>query len=420
MRLGFRLQALFVLVLLAGCSAPQSDQRQSSETVKKPVEVMAVHPEQKTIYRRIEIPATIDALWKTKIFAKVSGYLQDIAVDHGDKVRKGQLIATLSSPEMESELAAAQDDYKRAKAEVQRYYAQLSTAEREADAFKAENELAHVTLNRWKQLDQKLPGIIAQQQIDTIGTEQKAKQARTKAALSTVEGARAELVAAQRRADSLLQNVKRLEKLSNYLELKAPFNGIVTERFVDPGALIQTAANTATQATPLVEIQDPTVLRIYLRVPEPDVPHVVQGREATVKVDAFPGREFIGKVARYSFAEDPETRTMLVEIRLDNKSGELRPGMFAHVVLQLERHDNALTVPSQSLVPDKKGAFLFVVSENKAKKIRPEVGADDGINTEIRSGLSPKDLVLMPGQNPFSDGDPVKVAVTGKQPGVAN
>lgn len=420
MRLRLALQTLASILLLSSCSAPTANQKLGLESVKKPVEVSAVRPDEKTIYRRIEIPGTIEALWKTKVFAKVSGYLQSIAVDHGDSVKKGQLIATLSSPEMENELAGAQDDYRKEKAEVDRYRAQVTRAQRETDALNAENYLAGVTLNRWKQLDQRLPGIVAQQQIDTLGSEQQAKLARTKASLSSVDSANADLVAAQRRADSYLENVGRLQKLANYLQLRAPFDGVVTQRFVDPGALIQTGANSSTQAMPIVELQDPSVLRIYINVPEPDVPHVTVGREATVKVDALPDKQFTGKVVRFSYAEDPSTRTMLVEVRIDNKSGELRPGMFAHVSLELERHENVLTVPSQALIPDKKGAFLFIASGQKAKKVRPEIGADDGINTEIRSGLARADLVLLPGQNPVSDGDPIKMAVRGVQPGTTN
>lgn len=420
MKLALAIPVIASTILLSSCSAPESNQGQGTEPVKKPVEVSAVHPEEKTIYRRIEIPGTIEALWKTKVFAKVSGYLQDIAVDHGDKVRKGQLIATLASPEMERELASSQDDYKRAKAEVERYRAQLTSAQREADALGAEKDLAGVTLNRWKQLDQRLPGIVAQQQIDTLNAEQQAKLSRSKAAVSGIESARAELVAAQRHADAGLQNVQRLQKLAEYLQIRAPFDGVVTQRFVDPGALIQTAANSATQATPLVEVQEPSVLRIYINVPESDVPHVSVGREASITVDALPERRFVGRVVRFSYAEDPNTRTMLVEVRVDNKSGELRPGMFAHVAVQLERHENVLTVPSQALIPDKKGAFLLIASGDKAKKVRPQIGADDGISAEVRSGLSHSDLVLLPGQNPVSDGDPVKVAVMEKRSGTTN
>ena len=413
MRFPAALVLIACAVILAGCTS--SSTQQVAEPAKKPIEVAAVRPEQKTIYRQIKIPATIEALWKTKLYAKVSGYLQDIRVDHGDQVSKGQLIATLSSPEMERELAGAKDDHKRAQAEVGRYKAQISQAQRQVDAIEAESQLAGTTLNRWKQLDQRLPGIVPQQQIDTLGSEQQVKVAKMKAALSQVESAKADLVAAQRRADSLDENVKRVEGLANYLEIRAPFAGIVTQRFVDPGALIQAATNSSTQAMPIIELQNPRVLRVHIGVPEPDVLHVSVGREATVSIDALPNRQFVGKVARSSYAEDPSTRTMLVEVRIDNQSGELRPGMFAHVSLQLERHENVLTIPSQALVPDKKGAFLFIASNDKAKKVRPEVGADDGINTEIRSGLSPGDLVLLPGYTSVADGDPVKVAVGGNK-----
>lgn len=396
--------------MLCGC-AKQPDGLSVTAPAKE-ILVTAVRPESKTIYRRVQIPGTIEALWSTKVFAKVPGYLERILVDHGDKVEKGQLLASLSSPEMSKELASAVDELHRVEAEVAHFESQVQKAKGDLAALKAETDLSGVTLGRWKQLDQRLPGIVAQQQIDTLGAEQQARKARMDAAQAAVESAQADVIAARRRVDEKKQNVARFENLKNYLSIRAPFTGVITKRFADPGALIQGAANSATQATPIVEIQNPETLRIYINVPEPDVPHVSIGRTASVAVDALPGEKLTGKVERISYAEDPGTRTMLVDVRIDNKEGKVRPGMFAHVSLELEKHDNVLTIPSQALYPDKKGAYLFIAIENKAKKVRPKIGADDGINTEIQEGVSVSDFVLMPGQSTISDGDPVRIATS--------
>ncbi len=399
-----------VTLMLCGC-AKQQDVASVSPPAKE-ILVSAVRPESKTIYRRVQIPGTIEALWSTKIFAKVPGYLERILVDHGDKVVKGQLLASLSSPEMGKELASVIDELHRVEAEVAHFESQVQRAKADLEALKAETDLSGVTLGRWKKLDQRLPGIVAQQQIDTLGADQQAKIARTEAAQAAVKSAQADLIASKRRVDEKKQVVARFENLKSYLSIRAPFTGVITKRFADPGALIQGAANSATQATPIVEIQNPEILRIYINVPEPDVPHVSVGRIASVAVDALPDEKLEGKVERFSYAEDPSTRTMLVDIRIDNKAGRVRPGMFAHVSLELEKHDNVLTVPSQALYPDKKGAFLYIASANKAKKVRPKLGADDGINTEVKEGLSISDMVLMPGQSTISDGDPVRIATS--------
>jgi RND family efflux transporter MFP subunit len=403
-------------LMLSSCAKQQN---LSSAPPAKEILVSAVRPEAKTIYRRVQIPGTIEALWSTKVFAKVPGYLEHILVDHGDKVQKGQMLASLSSPEMSKELASATDEFHRVEAEVVHFESQVQRAKADLAALKAETDLSGVTLGRWKQLDQRLPGIVAQQQIDTLGAEQQAKKARMDAAQAAVESAQADVIAARRRVGEKKQNVARIENLKSYLSIRAPFTGVITKRFADPGALIQGATNSATQATPIVEIQSPETLRIYINVPEPDVPHVSIGRTASVVVDALPDEKLTGKVERISYAEDPGTRTMLVDIRIDNKEGKVRPGMFAHVSLQLERHDNVLTIPSQALYPDKKGAYLFIASENKAKKVRPKIGADDGINTEIEEGLSVSDFVLMPGQSTISDGDPVRIATSDMSTGGA-
>ncbi len=395
------------IAVLTSCVQVQDKSQSASAPDDTALRVVAVRPEKKTIYRRIEIPGTIEAMWNTKLYAKVPGYLESINVDHGDHVKKGQLLARLVSPEMDHELSVAVADYNQARADIKQYEGQIALAQAQLDAAKAETDLADVTLGRWRDLDKRLPGIVSRQQIDTLATNKQTRTSRADAAAHQLAAAKAAVVAAKHKANAYRQNVERLKRLGEYLQIRAPFTGVVTKRFVDPGALVQTAATSNTQATPIVEIQDPSVLRVQTHVPEQDVPHVTPGRTATLAVDALPGRVFESTINRHSFSEDPETRTMLVEFRVDNRSQQLRPGMFAHITLNLERHENALTIPSTAVIPDKKGAHIFISADHKAKKVSPEVGADDGINTEIVSGIKPSDLVLIPGHTKLSDGDSI-------------
>lgn len=395
--------------LMTSCSS-MKEQPAVTEAARAPVVVTSVKPVRKTIFRRIELPGTVEALWSTRIYAKIPGYLEEIKVDYGDHVRKGQLLAVLVSPEMDHELSVAVADYNKALADVEEYKGRIALARAHLDAAKEQAGLAEVTLTRWRNLDERLPGLVAQQQIDTLSVEKRTNEAKTEAARQELTAAGAALEAINHKVTAASQNVERLRELAGYLRITAPFNGVVTRRFVDPGMLVQSASGSSTQASPIVELQDPSILRVKAHVPETDVPSVSVGRRATLTVDALPGRTFEGIVDRHSFAEDPDTRTMLVEFRIPNRSGELRPGMYGHISLSLERHVDALTVPSTAVIPDKKGAYVYIAVDGKVKKVRPELGADDGIDTEILNGIKGSDEVLIPGQTSISDGDPVQAA----------
>ena len=178
--------------------------------------------------------------------------------------------------------------------------------------------------------------------------------------------------------------LQRTQTLLQYARIVAPFTGVITARFVDPGAFIPAAtAGSTPQSAALVTLMDYRRVRVQVFVPEAEVPFIKNGVPAQVTVEELPGRAFPGAVTRFAHALDEATKTMLTEIEIPNPSGDLRPGAYASVRLEVERKPDALLVPVQALVVEKAGTFLFTVADGKAKKTPVQTGFNDGVNVEI-------------------------------------
>jgi len=338
---------IFAAALLFGsaCSSPRSgpDERAGPAEETLP-EVRVVSPERRDLRREIRLPGSIEAFEKVDLYAKAAGYLKRIVVDRGDRVREGQVLAELEIPEMVEE-----------QAEVR---ARLTEAVTDA-------ELKRLTHDRLSRVFEKEPEVISRQEVD----EARADMERALAAVAVAEAGRA-----------------RLQAMMDYSVIRAPFSGIVTERFVDPGALIQTAANTR-QATPLVTVMNMTRVRVYAHVPEGEVTHVKKGTPAVLVVDALEGRRFDGPVTRITSALDPATRTMKVEIDIPNQDGALLHGMYGMVTLSLGDRLGAMTLPGASLMSDGGQSFVLSVENDVIVKRPVTTGMDDGEVVEILSGL---------------------------------
>lgn len=325
-----------------------------------PLTVATVRPERRTLTRTLKTPGTVEAMETAILFAKTAGYLERIAVDRGDPVRRGQLLAVIAVPEMAGEREVAEAQLRQAEADLD---LQRTTAERLAATRSAE------------------PGAVTPQQVDEA-------EARRRVADATLSRLQAEL--------------RRLEVLLAYARIRAPFDGVVTDRFVDPGAMIQ-LATTSAQA-PIVTLMNMDTVRVFVDVPEPDVPRVTRGTPARLSVASLPGGEFLGTVTRFSTALDPGTRTMKTEIDLPNPGHRLRPGMYGVVTLELERRDKALTLPATALLAHDGVSYVFVVVDGRARRVAVRTGLDDGIVVEILEGLADGDVVITAGKGLVTEG----------------
>ncbi len=329
------------------------------------VSVTVVRSEKRTLTRTLRIPASVEALQEATLYAKVAGYLSRIAVDRGDRVHAGQVLAEISAPEMASErdMVAAQ-----------------------IEQSEAEFRLRRVTLDRLGAVRATQPAAETQQPVYE-------DQANDPLAEGSVARLRAEL--------------KRVEALIDYTTIRAPFSGIVTDRFVDAGAMIPTAT-TSTQ-TPIPTLMNMETVRVFVDIPEPDVPFVTRATPARLAVGAITSREFQGTVNRYSAALDPKTRTMRAEIDFPNRDDALRPGMFGEATLVLEKRESPVTLPAEALLTEKGAVYVFIVRDDAARKVPVKTGLDDGIVVEVLGGLRDTELVIVGGKGLVTDGTRVRV-----------
>lgn len=326
---------------------------QSAPGENRPVDVQTAKPIRRDLAYTITLPANIAPRYQTTLYAKVSGYLKWIGPDKGDAVKKNQVLAVIDAPEVEEQYQQAVSDYK----------------------------IKRLTYERLAKVWKESPDVIAKQDVDV--------------AEAAYEGAK--------------HSMEQREVLRAYTKVRAPYNGTITARFADPGALIQIATASATGAIPLFTIMDLNTVRIYTNVPQDDSAWVVPGKtKASLILKESAGRSFAGTVTRTTLALDPSTRSLLVEIDLPNPNQELRPGTFAEVALGLRELPQALVLPPQAITGGASGQSVYIVdTQGRAKAIRIHTGISDGRWVEITSGLSGDEDVVVVGKQKLTDGTPV-------------
>ena len=381
--------AILLLLILAGAAAlmfmkksvhtkTSGSSTQKGEKLIPSVEVTKTV--RKDLARKISLPANIEPLDQASLYAKAAGYVKWINVDIGDWVKKDEVLAELDVPEMVKE-------YDQVKAKLREAQASYEKA-------KADYALQKLTYQRTKDTWDEEPGAIAKQDVDV--------------ARAKFELAKANINSEKAKVDNAKADMKRIEVLLEYGKIKAPFDGVITKRFVDLGALVQIATS-STNVSPVVTIMHTDTVRVFIDVPEPDVPFVEKGNQATLVVDALPDRSFSGTVTRFANALSPETRTMKTEIDIPNPDHTLRPGMYGNLTLNLEVHENALTVPAASLIIEKDKKFVYKVRGGKVEKVEIKTGIDDGIQVEVTQGLTGDEDIIVKGKNTVSDGEVVEV-----------
>jgi RND family efflux transporter MFP subunit len=315
---------------------------------------MVMRVQEPAHHLRIPLPASIHGYIETSIYAKTPGYLKAIYVDKGDRVRNGEVLAVLTSPELDKQVADAKANY----------------------------WLQRVTDVRNQQL---LVGQVIPQQ--------------------TADNSHAVLLQAKATYEQLLA-------LQSYEVIRAESDGIITARYVDPGALIP-QVTTPGGSTPIVDLATLHPLRVYADVPQDIAAFVKNGDLAIVSVTQFPGRRFQGTVTRHPEALAPDTRTMRVEIDLPNRDSALYPGMYATVVLNVSSADDAPSVPDDALIFRSGDAYVPVVRDGRINLAKVILGNDDGREVEIASGLSAGDLIAVNVGEGVEQGDPVQPVMLG-------
>jgi RND family efflux transporter MFP subunit len=321
----------------------------------------------------LELPGNIEAITEAPILARADGYIQRRMVDIGDRVQEGQPLAEIEAPEVDEQI-------RQAKANLEQTRAAVDEAEASYQKGKADEDLARVTAERWSALVTK--GAVSRQENDQYQLQYRSLTANTEALEQAITVQRSNVAAAE-------ANLSRLDKIQSYRLVKAPFDGVITQRNVDVGALVN-AGNTL-----LFRIAQTATLRTYVNVPQTNASEVRVGQPARLSVSNLPGRQFTGTVARTANALDPASRTLLVEIHVPNPDGALLPGLYARVDLISNRPDAPLSIPSDALIVRGDGTAVAVVREDHTVHLQKiEVGRDYGDHLEVIRGLRAGQLII--------------------------
>ena len=326
--------------------------------------VAVIHPQAGAPNQEIVLPGYAQAFTDTPVYARTNGYLKAWRFDIGAHVSKGDLLAEIDTPEVDQQLRQARAD--------------LATAQ-------ANLQLAAITAKRNEEL-LKTRSVSTQDRDNADGT-----LAADKAIVQSNEG-----------------NVARLEQLQSYEKVYAPFEGIITARNTDIGALIDAGATSPSKE--LFHLAAIDTLRVYVAVPEPYSSAAQPGATASLTLDEFPGESFHGRLVRNANAIDLSSRTLLVEVDVDNPAGRLLPGAYASVHLSLPSAVQSVTAPANTLLFRKEGLRTAVVRNGHAQLVPVTIGRDYGEKVEILSGLQPADEVIVDPSDSLISGTVVRVA----------
>ncbi|HTV39826.1 MAG TPA: efflux RND transporter periplasmic adaptor subunit [Candidatus Sulfotelmatobacter sp.] len=318
------------------------------------------------LFRDVTIPAEFRPYVEVELHAKVSGYVDRMNVDFGDKVKRGQLLATIEVPELQDEL----------------HNAMATEQKAEADCTNA-----NLIYSRLRSVNKAHPNLVAEQDLDTA-------TANYQMAVAAIAEAKAK--------------VGEYRTLVGYTRITAPFDGVVTHRYADPGALIQAGTSSDTQSLPLVRVSDNYLLRLDFPVDQNYVQDVHVGDPVQVRVDSLGGKMFSGTVSRFTYDITDDTRTMITEVEVPNPKLEIDPGMYCYVDLRVENHTNVLAIPAEAVISGETTS-VYVVNSDKQIEERPvQLGLETPDKYEVLSGLKEGELVVVGNHSEIESGQKVE------------
>jgi len=366
MVVGVALLILLVAGAITLISRASHEQALAKETEQQTIPTVAVvHPLAEKPDEELVLPGSMQAFEESPIYARTNGYLVRWYKDIGSRVKEGDLLATIDTPEIDQELSQT-------RAARQQIVAQL--------------ELAKISAERWESL----------RKSDSVSAQEADQQT------SGYKQAQANLAAAD-------ANVRRLEQLEGFKKVYAPFSGIITKRNVDRGALINAGAGAAGRE--LFDIARVDPLRVYTNVPQAYAPFIRVGASTTVTLQEFPGQRFSAKVARTAESIEPNTRTLLTEVDVPNRDGRLLPGSFGEVHFAVGSNVNKVTVPVNAILFRSEGTRLAIVGpDNKVELRAISIGKDYGTTLEVLAGVSIQDQIVINPPDSLEDGQQVTLA----------
>lgn len=374
--------AAAISTVMASCSITKPpDKKEHAGTATGEVSVVAVDVVQKTLRRTVTLSSELVPFQQIDVYAKESGYLRELRVDYGTRVRRGQLMAVLDIPEQALRL---QED----EAAIQAASREVAIAEHAVNRYRAEHQAAHLQHERLRGVAEAKPTLVAQQQVDDA-------QGRDLVLEAEVEAAKAAAAAARNQLAEAEAQLARDRAVFAYSRITAPFDGVVTKRYANLGTLMQAGTSTNSEVIPLVRLAQMDVFRVTIPVPEMHVQFVRLGDPVTVRVPSL-GRSMRGQISRFSARVSQDTRTMHTEVDVPNPDGVLLPGAYAEATLVLEEKTNILVIPLEAVDHPDTEPVVGVVNGAGRIEIRPvTLGARSLDSVEVLSGLSERDRVAV-------------------------
>jgi RND family efflux transporter MFP subunit len=329
----------------------------------------------------LTLPGTVQAWYEAPIYARVNGYLKNWYFDYGARVKKGDLLAEIDAPDLDAQLAATQ--------------ARLNSAKAVVKVREAERQFAETTYQRWRESPK---GVVSVQ-------EQEAKQADYNSAVARFNAAQAEV-------DAVQGEVERLQALESFKRITAPFDGIVTARETDIGALINAGSGTGGGSGPeLFRVADIHEMRIYVQVPQQLSAGIQPGLVTKLRLPQYPDKTFTANVATTSGAINLNARTLLVELHAKNPDGLLQPGAYVQVDFEMPSNPDVVRIPTSALIFREHGLEVATVGPDNKIELKPiTLGRNLGTEVEVLKGLTASDRVVNSPPDSLSAGDVVRIA----------
>ncbi len=419
----------FLLAIATGCEGTSEGKAGPSAQPARSVEI--VRPERHTIRRSVSEPGELEAFETTAIHAKIAGYVTNWSVNIGTAVKKGQVLAELSVPELDAELkqeeAAVEHaiaKHKQAAAAVKVAEANVAGAQARLVDVRAGKGRVEADLARWQSEFHRIEQLYAaraqtgslldetrskvrssEAACDEISAQIKTAEVAITQSQAALEATHSDVVAAAAGIDVAKADVGTALANLAYTKIKAPFDGIVTQRNVNTGDLTQPGAD----KPPLFIVARSDIMTIRVNVPEAFAAEVNTGDRATVRLQELKGKTVVGKVTRVSWAIDPKVRTLRVEIDIPNPGAKLQPGLYAYATVIAEEHPDVLTLPVTAIVSEQGKDYCVAIVAGKAARRAIQVGLSDGTRTEVVSGLDGREAVVTANAASLADGQPVEV-----------
>lgn len=380
-----------IAILCNGCSRG-SPNSALAQTTPAPITVSTAKAQKRDLVDKIDLTGNLTADEQVTIYAKVPGYLKTIHVDIGDRVRPGQIIAELDIPEMTTALGEK-------RAALLKAQAALEQARAAVDESRSEAEFAQINYQRLKNIHDRDADVLPGQDVDQARASQGVASGKLKNAEAQVKVAEAAVAAAE-------AEVRTLETMIGYARIQSPMAGVVIQRFVDRGALIQTATSSRTQAAPIVTIARTDRVRAVVDVPEASESYVHPGSPATLLIG---GASVRAQVTRTAGALDPASRTLRAEFDINNPAGHFRPGSTVNVSLELRRLPSSVTVPVAAIRVQGVERLLFIIENGKAKQVKVKSGLESPDWIQVVEGLRGGEEVVVASAGALTEGAAVSV-----------